>query len=119
MVMRTSLASLALCLFMAAGAQAQVWSGANPRPINFSQVNTNKMAQPRNVSSAFKSPTQHQPFSLTNIFHPFSLPSWPPKHGVAVPPTAAQLQMFQQQQTPQPTAVSQFFQPMRYFLSPY
>jgi hypothetical protein len=124
--MRKSLAALALCLGlgMATPAMAQApgasyWSGVNPRPVNIYPSNTTTFVQPRNLNSAFKQPTVARPFSLANIFHPVSLPSWPPRVGVSTTGTnvGSQIIMFPQQQAPSP--VLQFFQTVGNVLSPY
>jgi hypothetical protein len=98
-------------------AQSPGWSGVNPRPINIYPNSTSAFVMPRSVSGAFKPPTQARPLSLTNTFHPFSGLSWPPRLGVNTTPTT--FPALPQPQAVQPNPMSQFFQSVGNFLSPY
>src|SRR5262249_4829457 len=64
-----------LALVAPGGAQQQkpassFFTGVDPRDIRFKPIDT---------SNAFRTPRQPKAFSLTNLFHKFTLPSWPPK----------------------------------------
>ena len=57
----------------------QTFNGVNPRNITMVPIDTNKALRSMNVSSAFRTPSQTKTFSLSNIFHKISMPTWPPR----------------------------------------
>jgi hypothetical protein len=88
--MRKGLAALALALGLGLGLAAPAtaqqpatsfWTGANPRNITFTPIDTSHWAKQYNIPQTLRRPTQQKAFNLSNIFHPFTLPSWPPKIG--------------------------------------
>ncbi len=62
----------------------QSFNGVNPRNVNFTTIDTSKAMKTTNVNSAFRTPAQQKPFSLTNVLPKVSMPTWPPK--IASPP---------------------------------
>lgn len=93
--MRKGLAVVAcgLCLGWAApvGAQQQsasFFTGVNPRNINFKPVDTSNFYKTYNLTSVVKPAHPPKAFSLSTIFHPLSMLSWPPQIGQSTyPPT--------------------------------
>ena len=68
------------------------FNGANPRPITFTAINTTQMTKVMSLSNTMRRPAQQQAFSLANVFHGFTMPSWPPK--VATPTVLPSSQNF-------------------------
>jgi hypothetical protein len=54
------------------------FNGVNPRNITNVPFDASKAMKNLNVSSAFRTPAQSSPLSLTNIFPKVHLGSWPP-----------------------------------------
>lgn len=54
-------------------------TGANPRQINFTKVDTSRAMQAPNLGGAFAKPGQQTPLGLNSMFPKISLGSWPPK----------------------------------------
>jgi hypothetical protein len=86
--MRKGLAAMALCLCLGwaapAGAQqpaTSFWTGADPRHINFTPVDTSQFYKKYNLTQVVRTPTQQKAFDLSNIFPKITMPSWPPKIG--------------------------------------
>jgi len=66
--------------FTAQGSSASsFFTGANPRQINFTKVDTSKAMQAPNIGGAFAKPAQPTPIGMGGMFPKISLGSWPPK----------------------------------------
>jgi hypothetical protein len=119
--MRTGLAALALCLCLGwaapAGAQQPAnsfWTGADPRQITFTPIDTSTFYKTHNFSNVIRTPSQQSAFNISNIFHSFSLPSWPPKIGSSPTPNLSQTPSFTPPVMPlqqQPSGRSQSYFP--------
>jgi hypothetical protein len=72
-------AVVALLLMNSALAQQPANNFFTPRTPVFVPIDTAKATKSLNVNSAFRTPAQTKPFSLTNVFPKVSMPSWPPK----------------------------------------
>jgi hypothetical protein len=76
--------ALNLALAMPASAQSagttfmSGFNGVNPRNINMVKIDTNQAMRNLNINSAFRTPAQQKPFSLTTLFPSVHIPSWPP-----------------------------------------
>jgi hypothetical protein len=95
--MRTGLAAVALCLCLGWAAPiwaqqpaASFWTGVDARNITFTPIDTSQFLKTYNASGAIRTPQQQKAFNLGNIFHSFSLPSWPPKLGSSPKPDPTQ-----------------------------
>jgi hypothetical protein len=91
------LAAVAAVVFLAdarsqtvtsSGNASSFLTGANPRQINFTKVDTSKAMQAPNLGGAFAKPAQQTPVGLNSMFPKISLGSWPPKlPNVSILPT--------------------------------
>ncbi len=86
------------------GVQAQQpvgsFTAVNPRTITFQRLDTGQTASPVNLANMLRTPTQPTPFSLTNVFHNFTMPSWPPRIATSTPVVPPQNNMIQPNQYP-------------------
>jgi hypothetical protein len=105
--MRKAHALMALCLVLGLTARVAAqqtsatsfFTGVDPRTIVSKPIDTSKALAAFNTTNAFPMVGQQRAFSLTNIFHPFTLPSWPPRLGKSIFPAGL---LPQQQPTFQP-----------------
>jgi hypothetical protein len=81
--MRKCLLAGVVCLGLAVPARAQqatsFFTGVNPKQLTNKTVDLSHAGTGLNPAGALHPLTQPKPFSLANIFQPFSLPTFPPR----------------------------------------